>query len=106
MVISQYAVHWVNLEPTIGGEINKTRPCVIISPDEMNKYLKTIIIAPLTHTLKVYPSRVLCEINGEKGSIMLDQIRTVDRTRIGIVLGRLNTVEIEAIKSVINQMLC
>jgi mRNA interferase MazF len=106
MVIKQYAVHWINLDPTIGAEISKTRPCVIISPDEMNKFLRTVIIAPLTHTLKIYPSRVLCEINGDKGSIMLDQIKTVDKTRIGIVMGNLDTAEISAIKSVINEMLC
>ncbi|MDR3695199.1 type II toxin-antitoxin system PemK/MazF family toxin [Mucilaginibacter sp.] len=106
MVITQYAVHWINLDPTMGGEVNKTRPCVIISPDEMNKYLRTVIIAPLTHTLKIYPSRVLCDINGDKGSIMLDQIRTVDKTRIGNLLGKLKVAEIAEIKSVINQMLC
>jgi mRNA interferase MazF len=106
MVIKQYAIHWINLDPTTGAEVNKTRPCVVISPDEMNKYLRTIIIAPLTHTLKIYPSRVLCDINGDKGSIMLDQIRGVDKTRLGSSLGRLNADEIAEIKSVINQMLC
>jgi mRNA interferase MazF len=106
MVIKQYAVHWINLDPTMGGEVNKTRPCVIISPDEMNKYLRTVIIAPLTHTLKIYPSRVLCDINGDKGSVMLDQIRTVDKARIGNPLGKLKVAEIIEIKSVINQMLC
>ncbi|MDP9048599.1 MAG: type II toxin-antitoxin system PemK/MazF family toxin [Bacteroidota bacterium] len=106
MVIKQYAVHWINLDPTKGSEVSKTRPCVIISPDEMNKYLRTVIIAPLTHTLKIYPSRVLCEIKGDKGSIMLDQIRTVDRTRIGAKLCTLNSKEIAEIKFVVNQMLC
>jgi mRNA interferase MazF len=106
MVIKQYAVHWINLDPTTGAEVSKTRPCVIISPDEMNKYLRTIIIAPLTHTLKIYPSRVICDINGDKGSVMLDQIRGVDKTRLGPSLGKLNADEIAEIKSVINQMLC
>lgn len=106
MVITQYAIHWINLDPTTGSEISKTRPCVIISPNEMNKYLKTIIIAPLTHTLKVYPSRVICDINGDKSSVMLDQIRTVDKTRIGPMLNKLNQKEIAEVKSVINQMLC
>jgi len=106
MVIKQYDIHWIKLDPTTGSEVSKTRPCVIISPDEMNKYLKTVIIAPLTHTLKIYPSRVLCEVDGDKASIMLDQIRTVDRTRIGTVLGKLTLKEIAEIKSVINQMLC
>jgi mRNA interferase MazF len=106
MVVKQYAVHWINLDPTTGNEVNKTRPCVIISPDEMNKHLLTVIIAPLTRTLKIYPSRVLCDINGNKSSVMLDQIRTVDQTRIGNVLGKLNAKEIAEVKSVINQMLC
>jgi len=106
MVVRQYAVHWINLDPAIGSEVSKTRPCVIISPDEMNRHLRTAIIAPLTHTLKLYPSRVLCEINGEKGSVMLDQLRSVDQTRIGAVLSKLDAKEITEIKSVINQMLC
>jgi mRNA interferase MazF len=106
MVIKQYAIHWINLDPTTGSEVSKTRPCVIISPNEMNKYLKTVIIAPLTHTLKIYPSRVICNIDGDKGAVMLDQIRTVDKTRIGSMLNKLNQKEIAEIKSVINQMLC
>jgi mRNA interferase MazF len=106
MVIKQYAIHWINLDPTTGSEISKTRPCVIISPNEMNKYLKTVIIAPLTDTLKIYPSRVICDIDGDKGSVMLDQIRTVDKTRIGSMLNKLSQKEIAEIKSVINQMLC
>ena len=106
MVIKQYAVHWINLDPTIGSEISKTRPCVVISPEEMNKYLHTVIIAPLTHTVKPYPSRVLCEINGDQGSIMLDQIRTIDKARIGNTLGQLSSSEAIAVKKVINQILC
>lgn len=106
MEIKQYSIHWINLDPTVGSEVNKTRPCVILSPDEMNRYIKTIIIAPLTHTLKPYPSRVICEVKGEKGSVMLDQIRTVDRVRIGDIIGKLSLNEINDIKFVINQMLC
>jgi mRNA interferase MazF len=106
MVIKQYAIHWINLDPTIGSEISKTRPCVIISPDEMNKYLQTVIIAPLTHTIKSYPSRVMCEINGDKSSIILDQIRTIDKARIGNVLGQLNSSDALAVKNIINNMLC
>ena len=106
MVIKQYAIHWINLDPTIGSEISKTRPCVVISPEEMNKYLHTVIIAPLTHTVKPYPSRVVCEINGDKSSIILDQIRTIDKARIGNVLGQLNSSEVLAVKNIINKMLC
>jgi len=104
--IKQYSIYWIDLDPTRGSEVNKTRPCVIISPDEMNRYIKTVIVVPLTHTRKAYPSRVLCEVKGEKGAIMLDQIRTVDKLRIGALIDKLSLKEISAIKSVINQMLC
>lgn len=106
MEVKQYAIHWIELDPTKGSEVNKTRPCVIISPDEMNTYIRTVIIAPLTHTLKSYPSRVMCKVNGDKGAIMLDQIRTVDKSRIGSLIGKLNSKEIAEVKFVINQMLC
>lgn len=106
MVIKQYAVHWIDLDPTVGSEISKTRPCVIISPDQMNKYLGTVIVAPLTHTIRAFPSRVTCEIRGNKGSIVLDQIRTVDKTRLGTTLDQLNSSEIADVKNVLNQMLC
>jgi mRNA interferase MazF len=106
MVINQYAIHWINLDPTTGSEVSKTRPCVIISPDEMNRHLQTIIIAPLTHTLKLYPSRVMCNINGDKSAVMLDQIRTVDKTRIGQFFNKLSPKEIAEIRFIINQMLC
>jgi mRNA interferase MazF len=104
--IKQYSVYWVELDPTKGSEINKTRPCVIISPDEMNRFIKTVIIAPLTHTLKAYPTRVMCEVKGEKCAIMLDQIRTIDKSRIGAVIAKLDVKESTQIKFVINQMLC
>lgn len=106
MVINQYSIYWINLDPTKGSEVNKTRPCVIISPDEMNEYLRTVIIAPLTHTIKSYPTRVICNIKGDNGTIMLDQIRTVDKTRIGNFIAALQAKEIAEIKSVINEMLC
>ena len=91
----------VNLDPTIGSEIKKTRPCVVISPNEMNKYLQTIVIAPLTSSLKPYPTRVEIEQAIIKGWIALDQIRTIDRTRIIKKLSKLTTTEIESVKSVI-----
>lgn len=106
MEVNQYSIYWIELDPTRGSEVNKTRPYVIISPDDMNQYIKTVIIAPLTHTLKPYPSRVMCVVKGEKGAIMLDQIRTVDKSRIGAVIDKLDSKEIAAIKFIINQMLC
>lgn len=104
--INQYDVFWVILDPTVGSEIAKTRPCVIISPDELNEYLRTVIIAPLTSTVKNYPYRVECTISGKKGSIALDQIRTVDKRRITDLLGHLKQSEIENVKSVLMEMFC
>ena len=104
--INQYDVFWVSLDPTIGSEISKKRPCIIVSPDELNKHLRTVIIAPLTSTIKSYPWRVDCLVLDKKGSIALDQIRTIDKNRIGNVLGYLKQSEIERIKSVLMEMLC
>ena len=88
MVISQYEVFLVNLDPTIGSEIKKYRPCVIISPNEMNKYISTVIIAPMTTKSHSYPSRIEFTFQGKKGWIVLDQIRTVDRIRLVKKLGK------------------
>jgi mRNA interferase MazF len=101
MELSQYAIVLVNLDPTIGSEIKKTRPCVIISPNEMNKYLQTIVIAPMTSSSKTYPTRVEVKHNKTKGWIVLDQIRTVDRQRITKIFGSLTEKEISKVKSVI-----
>jgi len=106
MEIKQYSVYWMNLDPVVSSEVNKTRPCVIISPNEMNKYLRTVVISPLTHTLKPYPTRVACTITGEKGMIMLDQIRTIDKQRILTYISTLKKAECVKIKEVINEMLC
>lgn len=103
MELKQYSIVLVNLDPTIGSEIKKTRPCVIISPNEMNKYLNTIILAPMTTNLKKYPSRVSVKHNGKMGMIAIDQIRTVDKTRIIRVFDNLTKSEIEKCKSVIKE---
>lgn len=103
--VKQYFVYLLNLDPTVGHEINKTRPCVIISPDEMNKYLQTIIIAPMTTKSHEYPTRVQVKFAGKTGWIILDQIRTVDRKRIVKELGSLKPQTILEIKSVIKEML-
>jgi mRNA interferase MazF len=86
----QFDVWLVELEPTIGSEIRKKRPCVIISPQPMNLALNTVLIAPLTHTQKSYPSRVYSDFKGEKGQIILDQIRGVDKSRLKKLLGSLD----------------
>ena len=101
MELKQYSIVLVNLDPTIGSEIKKTRPCVIISPNEMNKYLNTIIIAPMTSNLKEYPTRVAVNHENKKGMIVIDQIRTIDKTRIIKLLGKLTKQEIKTCKQVI-----
>jgi mRNA interferase MazF len=103
MDLKQYSIVLVNLDPTIGSEIKKTRPCAIISPNEMNKYLNTIVLAPMTTNLKKYPTRVAVKHNGKKGMIAIDQIRTVDKTRIIRVFENLSKSEIEKCKEVIKE---
>lgn len=103
MDLRQYQIVIVNLDPTIGSELKKTRPAVIISPDEMNKYLQTIVIAPITTTSKNYPTRTQINQNTTKGWIVLDQIRTIDRQSIVNVLENLNSIEIEKVKSILKE---
>lgn len=103
MEIKQYAIVLVNLDPTIGSEIRKTRPCVIISPDEMNKYLRTVVIAPMTSNLKKYPTRASVKHNGKIGMIALDQIRTIDKTRIVKSFNSLAATEIKKCKEIIKE---
>ena len=99
----QYQIVLVNLDPTIGSEMKKTRPCVVISPDEMNKYLQTIVIAPLTSSSKPYPTRIEINQTKTKGWIVLDQIRSVDKIRIVKKLGALTRIEIEKTKAIIKE---
>lgn len=103
MGIKQYELVLVNLDPTIGSEMKKTRPCAVISPNEMNKYLQTIVVAPLTSSSKPYPTRVEVKQVKTKGWIVLDQIRTIDRKRIVKKLGNLTKSEIEDVKAVIRE---
>jgi mRNA interferase MazF len=93
----------VNLDPTLGSEIKKTRPCVVISPDEMNKYLNTVVIAPMTTGSKNYPTRIEVKHDSKTGWIVLDQIRTIDKQRIIKDLGRLTKSEIIVLKSVLKE---
>lgn len=93
----------MNLDPTVGSEIRKTRPCVVISPNEMNKHLNTLVIAPLTRNLKKYPTRVSVIHQDEKGMMAIDQIRTIDKKRIVKVYTILTADEIRKCKSVIKE---
>jgi mRNA interferase MazF len=98
MVVSRFDVYLINLDPTVGSEIQKTRPCVIISPDEMNRHIGTVIVAPMTTAGKRYPTRVTCQFKKKKGQIVLDQIRTIDKTRLIKKLGTIDPeVQIEII---------
>lgn len=91
VVMKQFEVWTVELNPTKGSEINKTRPCLIISPNNMNKLLNTIIVAPLTHAHKNYPTRINCSFKGEEGQVVLDQIRSVDKIRLVKKMGRFDS---------------
>ena len=103
MELKQYQIILANLDPTVGSEIKKTRPCVIISPNEMNKYLQTIVVAPMTSKSKSYPTRIEVKHNKTKGWIVIDQIRTIDRQRIIKILGTLVDKEINNVKAVIKE---
>ena len=103
MELNQYSIVLVNLDPTVGSEIQKTRPCVIISPDEMNRFLGTIVVAPITSQSKDYPTRIKIKQNNKDGWIVIDQIRTIDKQRIIKVFDKLSVKEIEKIKLVIKE---
>ena len=90
MVVNRFDVYLINLDPTVGSEIQKTRPCLIVSPDEMNRHIRTVIVAPMTTAGKDYPTRISCKFKKKKGQIVLDQIRTIDKTRLVKKLGSIN----------------
>ncbi|MGI8634863.1 MAG: type II toxin-antitoxin system PemK/MazF family toxin [Segetibacter sp.] len=102
--VKQFEVWTVELNPTKGSEINKTRPCLIISPDSINRILNTVIVAPLTHTIKNYPSRVNCNFQSREGQIVLDQIRAVDKTRLLKKIARMNSDTNENICKILQVM--
>jgi mRNA interferase MazF len=99
--LSRFDVFWVNLDPTIGSEIKKTRPAVVISPNELNHKIATVIVAPMTTGSRVYPSRVQCEFQGKQAIIVLDQIRTVDKSRLVGKMGQVDEQTQSAILKVL-----
>ncbi len=104
MVVKRFDVYLVGLDPTVGVEIQKTRPCLIISPDEMNRHIRTVIVAPMTSTSKDYPTRVPCTFKKKHGHIVLDQIRTIDKERLVKKLGTIDPkVQLE-VSSVLQRM--
>jgi mRNA interferase MazF len=97
VAVQRFEVWLINLDPTQGSEINKTRPCVVLSPDEMNRHLRTVTIAALTSTRRDYPSRVDCTFQSKEGQVALDHIRSVDKTRLMRRLGTLSKVTAQAV---------
>jgi len=91
MEVKRFDVYLANLDPAIGREIRKSRPCLVISPDEMNRYISTVIVAPMTTNGRDYPTRVPCTFQGREGQIVLDQVRTVDKTRLTKRLGKMDS---------------
>jgi len=90
MVVNRFDVYLINLDPAAGSEIKKIRPCLIISPDEMNRHIRTVIVAPMTSAGKEYPTRISCTFKKKKGQIVIDQIRTIDKSRL---IKRLGTID-------------
>jgi mRNA interferase MazF len=104
MVARRFEVYLVNLDPTLGSEIQKTRPCLIISPDEMNDHIAKVIIAPMTTKGRDYPTRVNCQFEGKDGQIVLDQIRTVDKIRLVKNLGKISVNTQKEVLAVLMEM--
>jgi len=104
VVVRRFDVLLVNLDPTVDSEIEKTRPCLVISPDEMNRYVRTVIVAPMTTKGRPYPTRVECSFQGRDGQIVLDQIRTVDKARLVRKLGRIEVATGELVLSALAEL--
>lgn len=104
MAINRFEVYLVKLDPTVGSEIRKTRPCLVVSPNEANRNIRTLIVAPMTTKGKGYPTRVSCRFQGKQGLVVLDQIRTVDRARLFKKLGRLDRKASARVLDVLQEM--
>jgi len=104
MVVNRFDVYLINLDPAVGSEIQKTRPCLIISPDEMNKHIRTVIVATMTTAGKDYPTRISCNFKKKKGQIVLDQIRTIDKTQLIKKLGSINPATRLEVVSVLQRL--
>jgi mRNA interferase MazF len=104
VVVERFEVYLVNLDPTVGSEIQKTRPCLVASPDETNRHIRTVIVAPMTTKGRSYPTRVSCEFEGEAGQVVLEQLRTVDKTRLIKRLGRVDRPTEKKVLQVLAEM--
>ena len=104
MAINRFEVHLINLDPTVGSEIKKTRPCLVVSPDEINHNIRTVIVAPLTTKGQPYPTRVRCRFKGKIGQVVLDQVRAVDRSRLIKKLGSIDGKTAAVVLDVLREM--
>lgn len=104
MVVKRFEVYLVVLDPTLGSEIQKTRPCLVVSPDEMNAHIATVIVAPMTTQGRAYPTRVPCHFQGKDGQIVLDQLRTVDKARLVKRLDRIDEPVQQAVLRLLAEM--
>jgi mRNA interferase MazF len=104
MEVKRFEVYLVNLDPTVGHEIRKSRPCLVISPDEMNRYISTVIVAPMTTKGRNYPTRVPCSFQGKEGPVVMDQIRTVDKIRLVKRLGKIDSKTQADVFSVLSEL--
>ena len=104
MVALRFEVYLITLDPTVGSEIRKTRPCLVISPDEMNEHVSTVIVAPMTTKGRPYPTRIPVRFKGKAGQIVLDQIRTVDKARLARRLGRIQLAKQGEVRAALAEM--
>jgi mRNA interferase MazF len=104
MVIKRFEVYLISLDPTVGSEIQKTRPCLVVSPDELNRRIRTVIVAPMTTKGRPYPTRISCRFQGRDGQVVLDQIRTVDRVRLIRKLGRIDPKTVARVLDVLAEL--
>ena len=104
MAVSRFEVYLLNLDPSIGHEIRKTRPCLIVSPNELNRHVRTVIVAPLTTRGQSYPTRVACRFKGKDGQVALDQIRAVDQSRLVRRLGRMDAATSQRVLEVLQEL--
>lgn len=102
--VQRFEIYLISLDPAKGSEIKKTRPCLIISPNEMNKHIRTVIVAPLTSTIKKYPTRITTTFQGKRGQVVLDQVRTVDKRRLIKKLGTISSTSEEKVLNVLQEM--
>jgi len=105
-MVKQYEVYWIDLNPTIGAEMQKIRPGVVVSPDELNAHLDTVIIIPITSSIHGYPYRVRCNLMGRDGEIATDQIRTIDKRRLKKKISKIDESEKIKLQQVLQIMLC